>query len=126
MTRARCGSECTAAHEAEVGVRVLRILPLLRVADLRKRGITLHLALDSEREAITDVPAIYFCRPTEENLRRIAKDMEDGLYGSYYFNFISPINVKSAFLYIRSISIYSRGRVPNHLYRYDFTQYHHS
>jgi hypothetical protein len=30
--------------------------------------------LDSEREPIPDVPAVYFCRPTPENIRRIAKD----------------------------------------------------
>ena len=41
---------------------------------------------------MSDVPAIYFCQPTEENLQRIAKDLEDNLYGSYYFNFISPIS----------------------------------
>ena len=38
---------------------------------------------------MSDVPAIYFCLPTKENLRRIAKDIENGLYGSYHF--ISPI-----------------------------------
>lgn len=39
-----------------------------------------------------DVPAIYFCAPTEENLKRIAEDLRNNLYGSYYFNFISPIS----------------------------------
>ena len=39
-----------------------------------------------------DVPAIYFCQPTDENLRRIAEDLRNNLYGSYYFNFISPIS----------------------------------
>lgn len=39
-----------------------------------------------------DVPAIYFCQPTDDNLRRIAEDLRNNLYGSYYFNFISPIS----------------------------------
>ena len=39
-----------------------------------------------------DVPAIYFCQPTDENLRRISEDLSANLYGSYYFNFISPIS----------------------------------
>ena len=39
------------------------ISPLLLVADLQ-RGITLHLLLDSEREQIADVFAIYFVQPT--------------------------------------------------------------
>lgn len=68
--------------------------PIMNVKSLRDEGVTLHLLLvgQSERDPVPDVPAIYFCRPTEENLRRIAKDMEDGLYGSYHFNFISPIS----------------------------------
>lgn len=44
------------------------------------------------RDSVPDVPAIYFCCPTDENLRRISEDLRNGLYGSYYFNFISPIS----------------------------------
>ena len=36
--------------------------------------------LETEREAIPDVPAIYFCRPTAENMRRIAADAGKRLY----------------------------------------------
>ena len=50
------------------------ISPLLNVAQLRKCGVTLHMLLDSEREPIPDVPAVYFCRPTLENIKRIASD----------------------------------------------------
>lgn len=48
--------------------------------------------LHSERGEIPDVPAIYFCQPSEENLIRIAQDFADGLYSSYYLNFTSPIS----------------------------------
>lgn len=48
--------------------------------------------LHSDRDAIPDVPAIYFCAPTEENLGRIAQDFQNGLYDVYHLNFISPIS----------------------------------
>jgi len=47
--------------------------------------------LDSEREAIPDVPAIYFVRPTAENIQRIAEDCKNKLYGSMHLNFISKL-----------------------------------
>lgn len=48
--------------------------------------------LHSDRDSIPDVPAIYFCAPTEENLGRIAQDFQNGLYDVYHLNFISPIS----------------------------------
>lgn len=48
--------------------------------------------LHSDRDCIPDVPAIYFCAPTEENLGRIAQDFQNGLYDVYHLNFISPIS----------------------------------
>ena len=39
-----------------------------------KQGITLHLLLDVEREAITDVPAIYFVQPTAAGIKRLYAD----------------------------------------------------
>lgn len=38
------------------------------------------------------MPAIYFCQPTEKNIQKIGQDLQNGLYGSYHFNFISPIS----------------------------------
>ncbi len=32
------------------------------------------------KEPIPDVPAVYFCEPTLENVKRIAKDSADRLY----------------------------------------------
>ncbi|XP_066943279.1 sec1 family domain-containing protein 1 [Macrobrachium rosenbergii] len=68
------------------------ISPLLSVKDLREMGVTLHMLLHSERGEVPDVPAIYFCQPTEENLTRIGQDFAEGLYSSYFLNFISPIS----------------------------------
>ena len=67
------------------------ISPLLKVGDLRKQDITLHLLLDGEREAITDVPAIYFVQPTKANVDRLGQDCAAGLYESYYINFTPAV-----------------------------------
>ena len=67
------------------------ISPLLKVADLRKRGVTLHLLIDSDREQIADVPAVYFVRPTAANARRIASDCALALYESFHLNFTPSI-----------------------------------
>jgi len=68
------------------------ISPLLSVSQLRRRGVTLHLLLNSEREPIPDVPALYFCRPTKENLSIIAQDCARGLYGRSHLNFVTKID----------------------------------
>lgn len=68
------------------------ISPLLSVKELRELGITLHMQLHSDRDAIPEVPAIYFCSPSDENLGRIAQDLQNGLYDIYHLNFISPIS----------------------------------
>ena len=69
------------------------ISPLLSVQQLRREGVTLHLNLLADREAIPDVPAVYFCRPTKANLARIAKDAAAGLYpAGMYLNFVPHIS----------------------------------
>lgn len=65
--------------------------PLLSVQQLRRRGVTLHLVLDSEREPIPDVPVIYFCMPTQQNLARIAQDCAKGLYERAHLNFVTKL-----------------------------------
>lgn len=68
------------------------ISPLLSVSQLRRRGVTLHLMLDSEREPIPDVPAIYFVAPTKENLAIIAQDCAKGLYQRAHLNFVTKLD----------------------------------
>ncbi|XP_017876919.1 protein sly1 homolog [Ceratina calcarata] len=67
------------------------ISPLISVKELRELGVTLHMQLHSDRDSIPEVPAIYFCAPTDENLGRIGQDLQSGLYDIYHLNFISPI-----------------------------------
>lgn len=63
------------------------VAPLMRVNDLRRHGITLHLLLETERQAIPDVPAIYLVRPTADNVQQIVADVAQGLYDSAHLNF---------------------------------------
>ncbi|KAK9447681.1 Sec1-like protein [Limtongia smithiae] len=67
------------------------ISSVLRVNDLFKNGITVHMLLDAPRYTIPDVPAIYFVDPTADNIKRISQDLKDNLYESIYVNFISSI-----------------------------------
>lgn len=64
------------------------------------------MTIDSKREKIPDVPAVYFVNPTEANLARIAdvstfgrieafltlkQDCAAGLYEKFYVNFADPL-----------------------------------
>ncbi|XP_065158003.1 protein sly1 homolog isoform X2 [Atheta coriaria] len=68
------------------------ISPLISVKELRELGVTLYVQLHSDRDPIPEVPAVYFCAPTEENLGRISQDFQNGVYDIYHLNFISPIS----------------------------------
>ena len=67
------------------------ISSVLRVSDLRKRGITIHLQLKSQRYPIPDVPVIYLVEPTPENVQLITSDLARGLYTPAYVNFLSSV-----------------------------------
>ena len=49
--------------------------------------MTLHLMLEAERQAIPDVPAVYFVRGSEEAVERAVADAAAGLYDSLHLNF---------------------------------------
>jgi hypothetical protein len=68
------------------------IAPIMKVGDLRKHGVTLHMFLHTDRQPIPDVPAIYFVLPTEENIKRICEDLKNNLYTKYQLNFASAID----------------------------------
>ncbi|GMM50240.1 syntaxin-binding protein [Starmerella bacillaris] len=65
---------------------------VLRVSDLFKNGVTLHLLLESQRSPIPDVPAIYFVEPTPKNIEIIGKDVASKLYTSFSLNFTRPLS----------------------------------
>ncbi|VEN39381.1 unnamed protein product [Callosobruchus maculatus] len=68
------------------------ISPLISIKELRAQGVTLFVQLHSDRDPIPEVPAVYFCAPTEENIGRISQDFQRGTYDIYHLNFISPIS----------------------------------
>ncbi|VDM58423.1 unnamed protein product [Angiostrongylus costaricensis] len=68
------------------------ISPLLSIKVLRDLGVTLHLLIGSKREPLTDVPAVYFVSPTDENIDLLCEDLKKAMYDSFYINFISPLS----------------------------------
>ena len=63
------------------------LAPLFSVQELQSHGITLYLLIDSKRQKVPNVPALYFVVPSVENLDIIANDMSEGLYDKFYLNF---------------------------------------
>ena len=47
--------------------------------------------LHSTRPPMPDVPAVYFVSPTLANIRRIAEDLENGIYETFHLNFVEPL-----------------------------------
>lgn len=70
------------------------IAPLLRLNDLRKQGVTLHLMLEAERQPIPDVPAVYFVQPSQANVERLIQDAANNLYEIMNLNFTSCLPSK--------------------------------
>lgn len=68
------------------------ISSVLRISDLFKSGVTLHVLLDAKRHPIPDVPAIYFVEPTAQNIDIIGRDVASGLYSSWSLNFTRPLS----------------------------------
>ncbi|KAL6931311.1 hypothetical protein ACO0R3_002774 [Hanseniaspora guilliermondii] len=66
---------------------------VLRVKDLLKVGVTCHTTLFSpQRQAIPDIPAVYFIEPSKKNLERVIQDLKNDFYDEYYLNFTSNIS----------------------------------
>jgi len=67
------------------------VAPLLRLNDLRRNGVTLHLMLEAERQPIPDVPAVYLVTPSVFTADRIIADASAGLYEAMHLNFTSSL-----------------------------------
>ncbi|OII75549.1 SEC1 family protein [Cryptosporidium ubiquitum] len=68
--------------------------PLMKVGSLRHHGVTLHIQLNAQKSNIPEVPALYFIKPTQENIDKLCEDLRNLYYESYYVNFISPCTDK--------------------------------
>jgi hypothetical protein len=67
------------------------LAPVLKIPELRACGVTLHLALESARQPIPDVPAVYVIQPTEENIQVILRDCTEERYARCSVCFLSSI-----------------------------------
>jgi sec1 family domain-containing protein 1 len=67
------------------------ISSVLRVSDLRSKGVTIHLSINSPRYPIPDVPVLYLVEPTLANIQLICSDLARGLYSPAYVNFTSSV-----------------------------------
>lgn len=88
----------------------------MRVQDLRENGVTLHLQLHTDRPALPDVPAVYFVAPTSENVARIAKDLAQNLYETYYVNFTSAAPRAVLEEFARAVAKVGRGASVRQVY----------
>ncbi|KAF4754581.1 Sec1 domain containing protein 1, partial [Perkinsus olseni] len=68
------------------------IAPLLKIGALRHHGVTLYLQLEDNRQAVSNVPVVYFMDPTKENIDRLVADCCDKLYDQVYVNFTSRVS----------------------------------
>ena len=68
------------------------IAPLLSVGELRSLAVTLHLTIDAPRDALPDVSAVYFVRPTPTNVAAIATDAAVSRYRDASVHFASPVS----------------------------------
>lgn len=48
--------------------------------------------LNSARETLPDVPAVYFISPTDENVQLLCEDLKKALYDQFYVNMVYPIS----------------------------------
>ncbi|EJW04145.1 hypothetical protein EDEG_01581 [Edhazardia aedis USNM 41457] len=72
------------------------ISPLLKMNELRNIGITTYFMLNSNRQKIEGIPAIYFVKNTSENLKTIMQDVvQKQLYSAYFLNFVTQIDRES-------------------------------
>lgn len=78
------------------------ISPILKLHELRKKGVTLHMLIDAERDAIPDVPAIYFVEPTRKNIERVVADCAKELYSAVHLNFAHPLSREALELLARA------------------------
>ena len=54
-------------------------------------GVTLHLLITGRRDPVPDVPAVYFCEPSAENVELICRDLREQTYASVQLNFLSAL-----------------------------------
>ena len=89
---------------------------LLKVSSLMDVGVTVYGFINSKRDPIPDVSAVYLIEPTQENLEYLANDIKNSLYESVYINFISPISQENLRQLAEKVALASDGRCVKAIY----------
>jgi hypothetical protein len=63
---------------------------LIKINKIHMYNITLFLDLESKREEIHNVAAIYLIKPCKESIGYILRDLKNKLYDRIFINFLSP------------------------------------
>ncbi|KAM0686262.1 Vesicle trafficking between the ER and Golgi [Conglomerata obtusa] len=92
------------------------ISPLLRLNDLRELGITTHFLINTKREVVSEIPGVYFIRPTRQNLKIVQQDVCQNLYQGYYLNFTTKIECEDLEDLAHSLSCRKLGYQIQYLY----------
>eukprot|EP00826_Nyctotherus_ovalis_P057170 TRINITY_DN7808_c0_g6_i3.p1 TRINITY_DN7808_c0_g6~~TRINITY_DN7808_c0_g6_i3.p1 ORF type:complete len:405 (+),score=139.15 TRINITY_DN7808_c0_g6_i3:191-1405(+) len=70
------------------------ISPLIKIDKVHNYNITLFLDLESKREKIHNVAAIYLIKPCKESIGCVVRDLNNKLYDRIFVNFLSPCSDK--------------------------------
>ena len=68
------------------------IAPIMNVGSLRNCNILLHQNINSARERVPDLPAVYLVEPTAQNFQQIAADGQRNLYDYFLVAFTKPVS----------------------------------
>ena len=63
---------------------------LLKVGDMRSCNVSVFLTLESKRDVIHNVAAIYLIKPCKESLDHVVEDLNSKIYDCAFINFASP------------------------------------
>lgn len=89
---------------------------VLRVNDLLRCGITVHVLISAERLPLPDVPAVYFVEPTRQNILSIISDLTNDTYDSFYVNFTSSIDRELLEEFAKSVSLSGKSAKIKQVY----------
>lgn len=89
---------------------------VLRVNDLLRCGVTVHLTILARRSPLPDVAAVYFVEPSVENVAHIIDDLASDKYDSFYINFTSSINRELLEEFAKKVSLAGKASKIKQVY----------
>ena len=68
------------------------IAPIFKVGNLRDCNVVLHQNINSKRDVVPGLPAIYLVEPSAANIKMIASDCQRNLYDFVFVNFTRKLS----------------------------------